>query len=167
MDILYQTDAILYGTKILTLLALTLVLSSVIYIFGTLITANARLKELNILFVIATLFNIGLNWVLIPKIGAEGAAWATFSTELIVVLGQAIIVYHVIPLKIAWKRLLTIFLFIALVILATLYVEHLNYHLIVKALILSFTILSISLLTKVFNPPALIAIVKSAPPNRE
>jgi len=157
---LYQADATIYGTDILILLSLTLVLSSVIYVLGTLLTANTRLRELNVLFIIATFFNIGINWYLIPRSGAVGAAWATLLTELLVVIGQAILVYFIIPLRISWSQLARVILFVIVVFASTLIIQDLDYDLFTKSSLLAVAILLLAILTRVFQPNRLISILK-------
>ncbi len=58
------------------------------YVFGTLLTAGGRLKHLNRLAGGGALLNIGLNLVLIPRMQAEGAAWASLITQVLTALAQ-------------------------------------------------------------------------------
>ncbi|MEL6389072.1 MAG: oligosaccharide flippase family protein [Bacteroidota bacterium] len=111
MSLLYRSDAELYGTGILTILSITMVLTCVIYVLGTLLTASARLKQLNYVFIIATFVNIGVNIYLIPSIGALGAAWATMLTEILVVTAQYIICIRLTPLRLTRQSLIAIGLY--------------------------------------------------------
>jgi O-antigen/teichoic acid export membrane protein len=52
------------------------------YTYGTLLTANASLKILNIISFIGLAVNIVLNFILIPIYGVVGAAFATMCTQL-------------------------------------------------------------------------------------
>ncbi|MDG1428103.1 MAG: oligosaccharide flippase family protein [Crocinitomicaceae bacterium] len=63
---------------------------SVNLIFGTLLTADGSLKFLNILSAIGILVNIAMNAYLIPKYGANGAAFATLITQCSVSLTQVV-----------------------------------------------------------------------------
>ena len=58
------------------------------YIFGTLLTAAGRLRDLNRMAMVGALLNIGLNLVLIPRMQAEGAAWASLVTQWLTALIQ-------------------------------------------------------------------------------
>ncbi len=60
-------------------------------IFGTLLTANGNLRELNITSAIAVAINITLNMILIPKYMAFGAAISAVITQSFVGLCQFII----------------------------------------------------------------------------
>ncbi len=53
------------------------------YIFGTLLTAAGRMKWLNWIAGGGAVLNICLNLVLIPRMQAEGAAWASLVTQVL------------------------------------------------------------------------------------
>jgi O-antigen/teichoic acid export membrane protein len=53
------------------------------YVFGTLLTANGSLKQLNIIALIGVVFSFGLNFILIPEMGAYGAAVTCLTTQMI------------------------------------------------------------------------------------
>lgn len=62
------------------------------YVFGSLLTANGNLRELNILAICGAILNIGLNFLLIPELKAKGAAMASMITQIIMTIGQFILV---------------------------------------------------------------------------
>lgn len=51
------------------------------YVFGTLLTAQAKMRQLNITAISGLLINVLLNMLLIPHFGAGGAALATVITQ--------------------------------------------------------------------------------------
>ena len=63
---------------------------SLTHIYGTLLTAAGELRYLNQLALAGLLVNIGLNLLLIPEYGAEGAAVATLCTQVPVSIGHLI-----------------------------------------------------------------------------
>ncbi len=140
METLYKTDAAIYGTDILILLCLTFILTCIIYILGTLLTAYAKLKYLNYVFVIATVLNIGINLYLIPIYGATGAAWATLVTEIIVVVAQFILCYYIVPLRLSSSTIVSIFLFSITILSSSLMVDHYISNMLSKFLLLIFVI---------------------------
>jgi len=147
MDVLYKSDASLYGTDILMTLCFTFILSSIIYILGTLLTANARLKYLNILFILSTTVNIIINAILIPNYGAQGAALATLMTHGLVVLGQIGLCYWIVSLRLRWASIASITGFTIAIGCIAYYSDVLMEDLLSKCcvLIVSIIILSISL----------------------
>jgi len=72
---------------------------SVSYIYGTLLTANRNLAQLNLLAGITVVLNIGLNILLIPIYKAFGAAIASISSQAFYALGQILIAHKMVGLK--------------------------------------------------------------------
>ena len=58
------------------------------YIFGTLLTANGSLKQLNYMAAFGVILNFILNYFLIKSEGAEGAAKASMITQGLTALAQ-------------------------------------------------------------------------------
>ena len=54
---------------------------ALVHVFGTFITALGNIKWLAILALICVLINVTINWIVIPKYGAYGAAWGCFITQ--------------------------------------------------------------------------------------
>ena len=90
MVLLYANGSA-YSGKILAYLMLSFIAISGSYIFGTLLTANGNLMQMNRIFVIGLLLNLGLNYLLIPEYKALGAAVATCGTQFFVFIGQVIL----------------------------------------------------------------------------
>jgi len=70
---------------------------SLTYIFGTLLTAGGRLRQLNLLATTTLVLNVAINLMLIPRLGAVGSAWASLTAQTFMALSQmvlAIKVYH-------------------------------------------------------------------------
>ena len=79
------------SSRIFPLLMFGFMAISTTYIFGTLLTANGNLKELNILACTAVIINIVLNLILIPEYHALGAAISSLVTQVYMALSQVII----------------------------------------------------------------------------
>jgi O-antigen/teichoic acid export membrane protein len=69
------------------------------YIFGTLLTANGSLMQLNIMAASAMVLNIVLNFILIPQLKAYGACLSGFATQIITALIQFILAYRIFKLR--------------------------------------------------------------------
>ncbi len=77
-------------------------------VFGTLLTANGSLRQLNIMAVIALSINILLNILLIPVLGAKGAAITTLTAQTVFGVLQWILVRYRMNerlQKAAWLKL--------------------------------------------------------------
>jgi O-antigen/teichoic acid export membrane protein len=90
---------------------------STTYIFGTLLTANGNLKQLNIISFIGLLINFSMNMILIPRLMAVGSAYASLVTQFFIAIMQVIIVQKIFKFKINYRYLLTLLFFVIGVIL--------------------------------------------------
>ena len=79
------------SARIFPLLMFGFIAISTTYIFGTVLTANGNLRELNILASTAVLINIVLNFILIPEYQALGAAISSLVTQVYMALLQVFI----------------------------------------------------------------------------
>lgn len=86
MFLLYD-NATVYYADIMKYLILSFIAGAGIYIYCTLLTANASLKKTNSLFIASIIINVVLNYILIQKMKAEGAAIATLITQFFVLFG--------------------------------------------------------------------------------
>jgi O-antigen/teichoic acid export membrane protein len=90
---------------------------STTYIFGTLLTANGNLKQLNIISLIGLLINFSMNLILIPRLLAVGSAYASLVTQFFIAIMEVIIVQKIFKFKINYRYLLTLLFFVIGVIL--------------------------------------------------
>jgi O-antigen/teichoic acid export membrane protein len=94
------------------------------YIFGTLLTANGSLKTLNKIAVTGLLLNIVMNYYLIPKTGAIGAAQASMITQLLVIVWQIISVKKIFKYQIPVKTVVTLFIYSLLILLFVVFTKN-------------------------------------------
>lgn len=83
------------------------------YIFGTLLTANGSLRQLNYLAAGGMVLNIALNFWLIPKYFALGSAVASLITQFLTAAAQVVLALKVFGLKPDLKLAGSFFLFAA------------------------------------------------------
>lgn len=86
---------------------------STTYVFGTLLTANGNLKQLNLAAAFGMVLNIGLNFALIPGYGALGSAWASLITQAIMAIIQVLFASYYFKFHINYRYLLSLILFVA------------------------------------------------------
>ncbi len=120
-DIIYvlYNDHIKESAKVFEVLILGFIPVSVSYIFGTLLTANGNLKELNIIAGAGVIFNLTLNFILIPKFKAYGAASASLITLTLTALIQVITARKIFNFKISSELLSKIIIFSVWIILSS------------------------------------------------
>jgi len=90
------------------------------YIFGSLLTANGSLKELNIMAATGVILNITLNLILIPKYQALGMAISTLATQTYTAIFQIIVTKIKFNLNINKNILLKLILF-SFIVFAVIY----------------------------------------------
>jgi O-antigen/teichoic acid export membrane protein len=111
MDLLYDAH-IQESSAVFSLLMGGFIAVSMTYIFGTLLTANGNLKEMNIISSCSLVINFGINLILIPHLLAVGSAYASLVTQFFTALVQVIFVQRIFKFKINYKFLLTLAFFI-------------------------------------------------------
>lgn len=111
MDLLYNSH-ILASTEVFRLLIPGFIAVSATYIFGTLLTANGNLKQLNLIALSGLIINLLLNFMLIPALMARGSAIASLITQFTMAVLQVIMVQHVFRFRINYRYLLTLLVFL-------------------------------------------------------
>ena len=104
MRLVYTQGDQYYG-QVFSLLMCGFFMIAISYVYGTLITATANLTWFNISFFFGIIINWTLNYLLIPKHGALGAAIATLVTQSYIVICQLIISHKLLPLDINKKMI--------------------------------------------------------------
>ena len=96
------------------------------YIFGTLLTANGSIRQLNWMAFAGMGINIGLNFLLIPQMQALGSAWASLITQLFTALAQTFLAVVLLKLTINYLVIARLVLFIAFAFLAGMLSREIN-----------------------------------------
>lgn len=111
MDLLYNKHTV-ESAEVFRVLMFCFIPVSTTYIFGTLLTSNGNLRELNIMASIGMLFNILINLIMIPKFQAEGAAITSFVTQLLTAVFQVILAQFIFRFKVNYSFLVRLLLFV-------------------------------------------------------
>lgn len=112
MNTLYHVHSF-ESAQVLGLMMITLVFSSVNYIYGTLLTANGSIGLLNKISMVGVAINLGLNFLLIPHLNALGAAISATVTQASIALLQVIMSARTFNLGASRKTLLRLVIFAA------------------------------------------------------
>ena len=90
IDLLYKAHTP-YSSTIFGILMIGFLFVSISYLYGTLLTANHNLRQLNIAAAITVIINVGLNLLLIPRHQALGAAISSLVSQGFFALTQLIL----------------------------------------------------------------------------
>jgi O-antigen/teichoic acid export membrane protein len=106
------------SASILRLLMISFLGIATTYIFGTLLTANGSIRQLNQMALIGMGINIGLNLILIPNYQALGSAWSCMITQIFTAVVQIMIAVNILKLSINYRMIVKLTLFNAFILAA-------------------------------------------------
>jgi O-antigen/teichoic acid export membrane protein len=98
MDVLYHSNTE-HSSEILGILMTGFIGIATTYVFGTLLTANGSMKQLNWMAFAGMIINVSLNLFLIPRYQAFGSAYASLFTQIITACAQVILATMIFKLK--------------------------------------------------------------------
>ena len=90
---------------------------STTYIFGTLLTANGNLKQLNTMAIIGICINLILNFILIPRYKAMGSAFSSLITQFFTAGIQIYFAIKIFKFKINVRLIIALLVFITGIII--------------------------------------------------
>jgi O-antigen/teichoic acid export membrane protein len=158
MGLLYR-ETTSQSAMVFTLLMLSYIAVSASYIFGTLLTANGSLKQLNIIAAGSLVLNITLNFILIPKYKATGAAISCTVTQFASVIAQAVAAKHIMKFRNDWQLLKRFLLFLISFLLLAFISSRLIYSWIYATIIICFIGLTAAFLSRVLSPRQMLGIL--------
>jgi len=130
------------------------------YIFGTLLTANGSLKQLNIMASTGMIINILLNLYLIPRMEVFGSAVSSLTTQLLTAFAQVMMVQYLFRFRINY-RLLAALLFFFISAIAINYVAfNLHFEWLVRFIISASACFALAFALRLISIRNLIHIVK-------
>ena len=98
METLYAGHTTAQSSQVFIILTLNFISIGLLYVFGTLLTANKNFSIMIPALLLTTILNIITNYILIPKLGALGAAITTFSTQFSVLIIYVIACFKIFKL---------------------------------------------------------------------
>jgi O-antigen/teichoic acid export membrane protein len=159
MDLLYE-DHILESAQVFGILMFGFVAVSTTYIFGTLLTANGSLKQLNMVALTGVLISLACNLILIPKMLATGSAIASVSAQFITAIVQVLIAVKILKFRINVRFLWALLAFVALVFASIYLSSQLSFSWITNMIIGILASLVFAFVLRMLNVKELIRILK-------
>ena len=139
MDLLY-TEHTETSAQVFRILIYGIIPISFTYVFGTLLTANGSLKQLNIFAALSLLINIGCNLWLIPRYAATGSAWASLIAQSFMALTQMVATFRIFHFRISFDYIWRLFLFLCIVGCSNFPLRHnLWWHLLIVGVVSAVT----------------------------
>ena len=100
------------SATIFSMLMTCFIAISTTYIFGTLLTANGNLKQLNTMAIIGISINLILNLVLVPHFKAMGAAYSSLVTQFFTAAVQVYLSHKIFQFKVNYRLIVILIIYI-------------------------------------------------------
>lgn len=134
----FYPDIVEDSVAVFRLIIFGLIPISMNYLFGTLLTANGSMKQLNIIAVVGIVINVAVNLFLIPRMMASGSAIASFCTQFTVSVLQFVVAWRILGFPISSLPWLRCLIFLAVLVPVAIFApQFLHLHVVWSLLILS------------------------------
>ena len=122
MEVLYHSNTE-HSSEILGILMTGFIGIATTYVFGTLLTANGSMKQLNWMAFTGMVINVSLNLLLIPRYQAFGSAYASLFTQIVTAGAQVILATMIFKLKPNYLFIIKLFAFASVAVVLALISE--------------------------------------------
>lgn len=159
INLLYK-EHIEESAMVFSLLMGCFVAISLTYIFGTLLTANGNLKQLNLMAAAGMTFNITLNFIIIPHYEAVGAAVSSLLTQFLTAFAQIIIAQRVFKFKINYRLLAQVFVFVPFCIIVAYFSRYFTNNWILNLMIFGSSSILFAFIIGLLNVKGMYRVLK-------
>jgi len=149
------------SAHIFRLLMFCFVAISSTYVFGTLLTANGSLKQLNIVAASGVVISLVLNLILVPRMEAIGSAYASLSSQVITALAQVILAITVFRFRRNYRFILALLAFVAGVFAVSFFSRNFGFDWRINFLIMIAASVVMAMVLGLLNIPEFIRIIRS------
>ncbi|MCF8296567.1 MAG: oligosaccharide flippase family protein [Saprospiraceae bacterium] len=160
MELLYPTHA-KESAAIFPILMTGFIAISTTYVFGTLLTANGSLKQLNLIAGSGMIISLVLNAILIPKFMAVGSGYASLSSQMLTAIVQVLVVVFIFKFKFNIRYIISLLVYVLGVLIVGYYSNLIHDNWIVNFAFLIVVSLVWASVLKLINIKSLIQIIKT------
>lgn len=104
MGILYDSDTRAIA-DVFEVLIYGIIPITATYVYGTLLTANGSLRQLNLFAAGALAVNVTVNLIVIPRYGAVGSAVASVTTQSVMAIAQIVAAHIIFGIRPRWGHI--------------------------------------------------------------
>ncbi len=148
------------SAKAFSLLMFAFIAISTSYVFGTLLTANGSLKQLNMIAGAGVIVSLGVNFLLIPNLQSVGSAYASLSAQFLTVGAQVVVAKMIFKFKPDNKFLSVLVVFVVGVLLTGYFSRYLPYDWKVNLVIMILISGVLSIVLRLMHIKEFIRIIK-------
>jgi O-antigen/teichoic acid export membrane protein len=160
MDLLYK-EHVAQSAAVFRLIMFGYIAISSTYIFGTLLTANGNLKELNLVAGGGMIINFLVNLILVPELLAVGSAYASLIAQFATAIVQVFLVKKFFKLETNYWYITTIVLFVGGVMMINYFSKMVFENWIFNFLLMLVASVLLATILKLLNIRGFIKILKS------
>ena len=160
MNLLYKGDHIEESAEVFRILMCCFVPISATYIYGTLLTANGSLRQLNMMAGTGMILNIVMNFYLIPKFEATGAAISSITTQLFTCMAQIIMVKKIFNFSTNFSLVLRITIFTLVCIVFNYLSLQLHYAWMIRFIVSAGACFTAAFLLRLIQPIGIYRIIR-------
>lgn len=148
---LQHHDATVYDGKVFTILMFTFPAYCSSYVYATLLTANGNIRQLIIISVIGVIISLTLNFILVPRYGAEGAVISDCCTHLTVAILNVFTAKKLLGLRQNMAWLLQLIAFSLAMFIITGVIHHLQLNLLSSLFFIALSAAAAVFLLRLFS----------------
>jgi O-antigen/teichoic acid export membrane protein len=151
MHLLYRNQSTPYSAEVFGFLMLSFPALCIVYIFGTLLTANGSLAFLNQISAAGVIANVILNLILIRYYHALGAVIATLATQALVSLVQLFKAKKIFEISLGKKEIWRTLFFLLLTITTIFLMKHFEIQWVMAIILICGISLTFAFLSGLFK----------------
>jgi O-antigen/teichoic acid export membrane protein len=160
MHLLYK-EHIEASAGVFGLLMTCFIAISTTYVFGTLLTANGNLKQLNTIAACGMIINICLNLYLIPRFQAKGSAYASLITQFLTSGVQVMIAQHFFRFRVNYRYISTIIFFALGVVLINYISKEIHFKWTISFILMVMFSVILATVLKLLSLKGLVRLIKA------
>ena len=138
---------------------------STTYVFGTLLTANGSLRQLNIVAASGVVINVLLNMIFIPLFKSVGAACTSLCVQAVTAYAQYLIAKRILKFNFGGKYWLHIVLFLVTIVVVTFVVKLLNFNWIIGFIVSFCLCIALVFVTRLISLKEIVGLLLSKAQN--
>lgn len=159
MHLMYQ-DHVEDSTAVFKIIIYSIIPLCMTYIFGTLLTANGSLRQLNLMAASTLVINVAVNLWLIPRMFAVGSAWASLLAQSFMALAQMLLAIKIFVLKPSGRYTISILFYVIIVLVSGVVCRQIECNWLWQVLLMLAVSAAAALMLKLIDLPAMIRLLR-------
>ncbi|MBP5515372.1 MAG: oligosaccharide flippase family protein [Bacteroidales bacterium] len=126
---LFYNENISDYARVFKIIIFCIIPISTTYVFGTLLTAAGKLKQLNLYAAASLALNLIVNCICIPRWGAVGSAWAGLTAQIFMAVAQVVTAMYLFRMRLSAGYIIKLAVFTLFIVALTFCTPHVTWWL--------------------------------------